>query len=233
MVDRLALLGAYEDFAEALLGPYEIGDVLYRLTDRVVEVLSIEGAGVCLARDGGDLKLITSSDRRAAAIEDQQVAMSDGPCHEAFRSNRQVRISDLREDCPWPGYCEVALRQGMHAVASLPMPVGERRLGALDLYRVEPTPWNDDEIRVAQVLANMASGYILNNLELSQSRTLTEQLQSALDSRVIVEQAKGVLSGRTGITTNEAFSRLRDHARTTNAKLRDVCRRVVEGELDL
>lgn len=233
MIDRRALLGAYEEFAEALLHPYEIGEVLYRLTDRVVEVLEVDAAAVLLARDGQDLSLVAASDRRVAAIEDQQRAMGSGPSHDAFRDNRQVRLADVRDDCPWTGLCEVVLEQGMQAVAGLPMPVGDRRIGAVGLYRSRPGPWSDEEIRVAQMLANMASGYILNNLELSEAKSEAEQLQTALDSRVVVEQAKGVVAGRHRIAPNDAFARLRDHAIEVDEPLHVVCHRVVEGSLDL
>ena len=233
MVNHTALLSLFGEFAEALLAPYEIGDVLYRLTDGVVDVLDVDGAGVSLARDGERLEFVTATDHRAAAVEEVQVAGAVGPCWDAFRGNKQIRIDDLRDDSPWTGFNEQALAHGIHAVAALPMPVAAQRIGALGLYRERPGPWSDEELDVGQMLANMASGYVINNLQLSESRTIAEQLQVALDSRVIVEQAKGVLAGRRGISPLEAFGLLRDHARANREKVHDVSRRVVDGALSL
>ncbi len=228
MVDREALLGVYESFAEALLHAYEIGEVLYALTDRVVAVLHVAGAGVWLADERG-LTPVTASDATASAIQDRQRAIDAGPCHDAHRHNRQVRIADLRAGGPWPRAHEVALARGMHAVAALPMPVGDRRIGAMALYRREPAAWGEWEVRVGQVLANMASGYVLRNLELSESRTLADQLQTALDTRVVVEQAKGILSAHWDISTDEAFTRLRARAGRDGLSLHEACRRVVRA----
>ncbi|HKJ54802.1 MAG TPA: GAF and ANTAR domain-containing protein [Nitriliruptoraceae bacterium] len=231
MINQSALLDVYEDFAAALLHAYDIGEMLYRLTDQVVEVLDVDGAGVALARDGQALAYVTASDERVAAIEEFQADSESGPCHAAFSANEQVRVDDVRVSDRWPAYGEVAASRGLLAVASLPMPVGERRIGAMDLYRETAGPWSDEVVRVAQVLANMASGYVLNNLELSESRTLAQQLQTALDSRVVIEQAKGVVAERRHVSPNDAFARLRDHARNSNQKLHEVCQQVVDREL--
>lgn len=233
MLDHAALLRAYEGYARALLQTYDIGEMLYRLTDQVVEVLGLDGAGVVLAEDDDTLTLVTATDKRVTFLEERQLDAGAGPSVTAFRDNTQVRIADLREHDAWPHLSEAAEEVGVRAVAGLPMPVHARRIGALDLWSVEPREWTDDELRVGQVLANMASGYVLNNLELSESRDLAEQLQHALNSRVIVEQAKGLLAGRRGISPTEAFDLLRRQARSTGTRLHDVCQRVVDGELDL
>ncbi|MBY5161495.1 GAF and ANTAR domain-containing protein [Salsipaludibacter albus] len=231
MVDQHALVGAFEDFADATLHAYDIGEMLYRVTDQVVEVLDIDGAGVSLARGGEALQFVTATDRRAATIEDAQLSEREGPCQQAFHDGKQVAVGDLEEDCPWPDYGRAALDRGIRAVAGLPMPVGRDRIGAMDLYRAAPGPWTDEELRVAQLLADMASGYILNNMELSESRSLTMQLQEALDSRVVIEQAKGMISGRSDMSPNEAFELLRRHARSTGTRLHDLCRGVVDGDV--
>lgn len=232
MVDRTALVSAFEDYAHALLHPYDVGEMLYRLTDQVVEVLGVDGAGVSIARDDR-LSFLTSSGAPVAVLEEFQASTGQGPCHVAFRHGEQVRVGNLEEWDEWPEYRRVALDQGMSAVASLPMPVHEQRVGALDLYRTEPHDWTDDELRVAQLLADMASGYVRNNMQLSESRSLADQLQRALDSRVVVEQAKGVLSGRNDISPNVAFDLLRTRARTSSTKLHEVCEQVITGELRL
>lgn len=233
MINQAALLDAYEAFGVALLRPYEIGDVLYQLTDQVVQVLDIDGAGVALTANGDGLQLLSASDHHIAAIDDTQIGTQAGPLYLAYRDNEQVRIDDITTVDEWPEMARAARARGMRAIGALPMPVDERRIGALSLYRGEPHAWADDEIQAGQGLANMASAYVLNHKALSESRTLTGQLRTALDSRIIVEQAKGLLAGRHGISPNEAFGRLRKRARSSGERLHDVCRQVVEGKLDV
>lgn len=233
MINQTALLDTYEEFGKALLRSYEIGEMLYRLTDQVVAVLDIDGAGVCLADDDPGLTIVSTSDHHIAAIDDTQVTTGSGPIHRAYEDNQQVRIPDLGALDEWPEFRRAARARGMAAVAVLPMPVAERRIGALSLYRGEVHDWDDDEIQAGQSLANIASAYVLNHQSLSESTTLAKQLRSALDSRVVVEQAKGVLSGRHDITPNEAFGRLRSWARSNGRRLHDVCREVLDGTLDL
>lgn len=232
MVDRTALLASFDEYARALLHPYDIGEVLYRLTDQVVSVLDVDGAGVSIARNER-LSFLTATDAQVAVVEEFQATHGHGPCAEAFATGQQVCIADVTEDDPRGGFRDVALAQGFHAVAALPMPVHERRIGALELYRRSPHEWQADEISIAQLLANMASGYVLNNIQLSETRTLAEQLQLALDSRIIVEQAKGILGGRHEMPPNEAFELLRAHARRSSADLHEVCEQVVAGTLRL
>lgn len=232
MINQSALLDAYEEFGKALLRPYEIGDVLYRLTDQVVAVLDIDGAGVCLADEDG-LKVLSATDHHIAAIDDTQVAAGAGPVHHAYTENEQVRITEVAELDEWPAFRRASEARGMASTAALPMPVSERRIGALSLYRGEVHQWTDDEIQAGQSLANMASAYVLNHQLLSESTTLADQLRSALDSRVVVEQAKGLLAGRHDISPNEAFGRLRSWARANGRRLHTVCTEVVEGSLDL
>ncbi|MBY5161395.1 GAF and ANTAR domain-containing protein [Salsipaludibacter albus] len=228
MVDPDALRRAFDDYAAALLLPYRIGDVLYRLTDQAVEVLGVDGAGVSVAQDGQDLSFVAATDARVATVEAQQEAGAEGPCHQAYRTGRAVVVCDLADETRWPDYCTTALDQGCRAVAGLPMPTHVRRIGALNLYQHHRHDWTHDELATGQLLANMASGYILNHHELTKTRTVVDQLQEALDSRIIIEQAKGIVAARRCITTSEAFQRLRHQARSTNTRLHDLCQQVVD-----
>lgn len=232
MVDRTALLGAFEEYARALLSPYDVGEMLYRLTDQVVEVLDVDGAGVSIARDGR-LAFLAATGSAVGTVEAHQERAGDGPCHDSFNHGTQVRIDDLTANQRWPEHRDIALETGFKALAAVPMPAEGRRIGALDLYSVESHEWTDDEVRCAQILANMATGYVLNNLKLSESRNLTERLQTALDTRIVVEQAAGVLCGRHDIDPPEAHDLLRNHARTFGVSMQDVCERVITGKLQL
>ena len=229
MVNHAALVQAVGDYAQALLIDYDIGTVLYRLTDHVVAVLGADGAGVSLAERGPDLAFVAATDGMVAAIEQEQVTRQQGPCHDAYRTGDLVVVPDLEHDVRWTAYRTAALEHGARAVLAVPMPVTERRLGALNIYRRTSHDWDDAEMEVAQVLANMASGYVLNSGRLDQARTLSQQLQHALDSRIIVEQAKGILAERNQISPADAFERIRKHARATNTRVHDLAQQIVDG----
>ncbi len=233
MVDQAALLRTFHGYARVLLGPYELGTVLYQLTDQVVDLLGVDGAGVSLTHDDERLTFVTATDANITAVEETQLANGHGPCHEAFRTGSVVAVDDLADETRWDEYRAFAIEHGIRAVAGIPMPVGDQRIGALNLYRHTAGPWSQEDLDAAQLLADMASGYILNATQLDESRTLTTQLQHALDSRIVVEQAKGVIAERHDITVHQAFEILRAEARGTGTRVHAVCTRVVEGELDL
>lgn len=228
MINEDALRSAFSDYSEALLGPYQIGHVLYRLTDQVVDVLGIEGAGVSIAEDDR-LTFVAATDMRVATVEAHQDADGEGPCHDAYTSGERVPVGDLTTETRWPKYVALAIDQGCRAVAGLPMPAASRRIGALNLYRDQPHDWTTEQLEVGQLLANMASGYVINRTEMDDTRNLVEQLQYALDSRVVIEQAKGIVAAQRDITPDAAFEQLRDRARSTSTRLHDVCQQVVDS----
>jgi GAF domain-containing protein len=145
----------------------------------------------------------------------------------------QVVVHDLRDEDRWGDYPAFAVERGCVAVLGIPMVVGDRTIGALNLYRHEPSDWDDETLEDAQLVADMATGYIVNHRTLSETRTLAEQLQRALESRTLIEQAKGILSERHGSDVGDAFQRLRSHARGDNERLHEVARAVVANELEL
>ena len=146
---------------------------------------------------------------------------------EAFRTGALVVVPDLATSCTWPGYRDAAMGLGARAVAGVPMPVGHARIGALNLYWQEPYDPPKEELEVAQLLADMASGYILNVTARERAETLAARLQHALDSRIVIEQAKGMLVERHGLRPAEAFQRIRIEARSANRRVHDVAREIV------
>ena len=231
-MDSDALRRAFRDYARVLLGPYDVGSLLYRLVDQAVDVLDVDGAGVSIAQEGETLTFVAGTSASVSAIEQEQITKESSPLNDAYRTGDPVAIDDVETDDRWPEYRTAALAQGLHAVAALPMPVSERRIGALGLYRTRPHAWTDEEFETAQVLADMASGAILNASDLDESRTLAAQLQQALDSRVVIEQAKGVLAERHDISPHDAFERVRNRARRDRRRVHDVAEDVVEDDLD-
>jgi GAF domain-containing protein len=233
MVDPEVLLRIFAEYADTLAEPYDVTDVLYRLTDQVAELLGIDGAGVSLADDDGELHLAAATDERIATVEEHQVQVGEGPCHEAYRAGHPITSSDLASEERWPNLRPVALDQGCRALAGIPMAVADTAIGAMLLSCEAPRGWSDDEVAVAQVLANMATGYIVNARARTEAQRLAAQLQHALSSRVPIEQAKGMLAERHGISTSAAFERLRRHARDHNERLVATALAVVEGTLEL
>jgi GAF domain-containing protein len=216
------------EFARTLVGHYDIAHVLHDLTEQITSVLGISGAGVSLL-DGAALRYVTALDERAEHVEQYQEEHQRGPCVEACRSGETVSVGDLR-DRPgrWGGFAEFALGHGVRAVAGIPMRVNGYALGALNLYHGEARTWSDDELEVARVLAAIATSYLVNASELERQRRTAEQLQLALDSRIVIEQAKGIIAAERGTTVDEAFKVLRNHARSHGADLRGTAEAVVK-----
>lgn len=234
MVDRLALDNALREYTRGLLRSYDIGKTLYWLTDQVPLVVDVDGAGVFLGVEEAQLDLVTATDAKVTRIDAVQMEVGNGPCLDAYRRGEQVLSEDLTTETRWPAaYLETAATAGFGAVAGLPMPVDDRPIGALNLYRNTPSPWSSEELEAAQLLADMATGYVVNVRNLDASATLSNQLSHALDSRVIIEQAKGVLAGRHGMDVDDAFDLLRRYARRERRSLHDLCREVVDGSLEL
>jgi GAF domain-containing protein len=233
MADQSALKRAFADYARTIAGRYDIGDVLYRLTDQVTEVLGVDGAGVSLRDADATLQFVTASDETITRAERAQVEAQEGACHDAFASGQVVTVADLTAEQRWPTFRRRALDVGLRAVAGIPLRVEDQRIGALDVYSRTPREWPADDVADAQLLADMASGYIVNATRLTERERRAAQLQHALDSRVVIEQAKGIVAERHQIDPATAFHRLRVHARGHQARIHDVARAVVEGRLRL
>jgi GAF domain-containing protein len=185
---------ALSDFARTLVRHFDISDVLYDLITRVSAVLEVTSAGVSLVEDGR-LCFITALDERTTLLENVQEDLQAGSCIEAYRSGEPVVVASLESEGErWPTFVEEAMSLGIAWVAGIPMRLEDGSLGALDLYHSEPRDWSDDDVRIALILADMASSYVVTASELQRQQRTNEQLQRALDSRVVIEEAKGVLA---------------------------------------
>lgn len=225
--DEPLYLETLAEFASTLVASYDVASVLADLTNRLTEVLGLIGCGVTLAKDGR-LEYVTGVPEKIAALEREQTQSQLGPCVTAYQTGRTVAVDDLRDQADqWPSFHAVAQRLGVRAMAGIPMHLEGESVGAIDLYSAAPRAWTDRDLAAATVMANMATAYLLNASLLDKQRRLAEQLQSALDSRIVIEQAKGVLANEYSISVDEAFERLRRHARTHGASVRVVAEAVV------
>ena len=226
MPDDSQLLDALRRFAHDMSVDYDLTDVLFRLTDDVTRVLGVAGAGIAIADEDDKLRYATASSDDIASLEAMQEAYQAGPCVESFRLQSVVVVTDIAARVDWPEYRSEAERLGFRSVAGLPLRIGSERLGALNLYDNRARTWDGEELAAARVLADMASGFMVHQ-RLEHSRRLTEQLQYALDSRVIIEQAKGILAAERRVSIDESFELLRKHARRNNASLRTIAEAIV------
>ncbi|WP_238586185.1 GAF and ANTAR domain-containing protein [Rhodococcus rhodochrous] len=221
-------VAALSKFAQRLLTPYEVDAALDAVVRKVTSVLELTGAGVTLHVDGR-LRFVTAAGDRIESMERCQERFDAGPCAHAFNHGETVAVADVRgRDDLWPEFAAEARLLGIAAVAGVPMQLGEVKVGALDLYCREPREWADDELAAAQVFADMATGYIVNSDKLRQQEQLSAQLQTALDTRVVVEQAKGITAQARGVTPAAAFELIRSYARRHQAPVRAVAQAIVE-----
>jgi len=228
-------LESLERFATTLTGGYGVGDVLHDLTSEMTDVLDLTGAGVTLVHDGKQ-RFVTAAVEAIARLERVQEDHQLGPCIDAVTTAEPVTVSDLDEgdtNQRWPEYANAAKTAGIRAVAGIPMLAEGSAIGAVNLYFNQPMNWPAEDIRVATVFANIATGYLVHASAAQQHQRTAEQLQQALSTRVIIEQAKGVLATQLQIDVDEAFRLLRTHAREHGNRIHDVARAVVDGDLQL
>jgi len=227
MADQRLLMRALSEFAHTLAQGFAVSDVLHDLAEQVTAVLGVDGASVSV-QDGDRLQFVTALDERATALEGVQDAAQAGPCVDAWRSGDVVAVADLRQGPHrWDEYEQAAREAGVAAIASIPMRCDGHSIGTLDLYSTSPREWSDDDLESARILADMATSYVVHASALNRERRLNEQLREALESRIVIEQAKGVLAAERGISVDAAFEVLRRHARSHSATLRSVAEAVV------
>jgi GAF domain-containing protein len=231
--DSGLLLETLAGFAENLTRGYAIGDVLHDLASQVPEVLGVVGAGVTLTHDGR-VHFVTAPIEAIAETERLQDELQSGPCMDAVATAQPVTVYDLETDewfSRWPEYVGQARAAGLRAAAGVPMLAAGQAIGAINLYDTRPRAWSSDDLHVAGILAAMATSYLLHASALQQQRRTSEQLQQALSTRVIIEQAKGTLAAARGASVDEAFGVMRKYARDHNRRIHDVADAVVNQGL--
>jgi GAF domain-containing protein len=224
---------AFVGLADTLVDDYDIIDLLDRLVGYCVELLAADAAGLLLADSQGTLQVVASSEENARVMELLQLQSDQGPCMECFSTGAPVSVADLADAAGrWPVFVAAVAEWGAYrSVHALPLRLRGEAIGALNLFHGRPGALPDTDLAVGQALADVATIGILSERAIRRSEVLTEQLQAALNSRVIIEQAKGVLAEHGHLSMDEAFDRLRRYARTHNARLSEVARKVVETDL--
>jgi GAF domain-containing protein len=229
-MDADLLTDTLVELADTKVADFDVIDFLHLLTHRSVALLSASAAGVMLADPRGGLRVAAASNEAAGLLELFQIQNDQGPCLDCFRTGQPVTATDLAGPGKrWPRFAAAATRSGFQSVQALPMRLRDQVIGALNLFRADPGPLDPAELRVGQALADVATIGLLHERNVRRSDTLAEQLQGALNSRVIIEQAKGKLAERLSMDMDQAFTLLRDYARNSNQKLTDVARTFVSS----
>lgn len=232
MPKQALLVRTLVELADNLVDDFDVVDVLTLLADRSVEALDVAAAGVMIAGVDGELHVLASSSDAMRSLELFQLQASQGPCVDCYRTGRPIVNVDLAAvNGLWPIFAPAALEAGFRSVHSLPMRLRGRTVGALNMFRADPGVLEDDDVTAAQALADVATITILQHKSSVDAQRLNEQLQGALLSRIIIEQAKGRISEAAAIDMDDAFKRLRAHARTHNLLLADVARSIADGSL--
>jgi transcriptional regulator with GAF, ATPase, and Fis domain len=226
------LLSAFVGMADTLIDDYDVVDVLHRLADHCVTLLGAAAAGLLLDDQRGGLQVVATSDERARLLELFQLQADEGPCLDAYRTGEIVQVDDLAAAAErWPVFVPEAVAEGFRSIQAVPMRLRGQTIGALNLFARETGPLGQQDLGVARALADTATIGILQERAIRRSEVLTEQMQGALNSRIVIEQAKGLLAHAAQIPAREAFERLRAYSRKNNVRLSNVAEQLVLGTL--
>ncbi|MFI6660361.1 ANTAR domain-containing protein [Streptomyces sp. NPDC050523] len=229
------LAAAFVDLADTLVQDFDVINFLHTLAEHCVSLLEVSAAGVLLATPGGQLVDAAASDERTRRLELASIEWDEGPCRDCFRTKKQipdVPLATKAATMRWPRFAPRAVEAGFTSVVAAPLRLHDQVIGALNLFRDRPGPLDDSQLRLGQALADTATIGVLQQRAVSEQMTVTAQLQAALDSRVIIEQAKGYLANRRGIGVEEAFTLMRRHARDHRTRLTEIARQVLQGTAD-
>jgi len=221
---------AFVEMADTLVDDFDLMDFLHLLTDRCVLLLDVAAAGLLLTDQRGTLRVVAASTEQTRLLELFQLQTDQGPCVDCFRTGLPIAVADLAAATDrWPRFAAEARQAGFAAVHALPMRLRTDIIGALNLFSTRPGGLGEDTVRLGQALADVATIGLLQARAISRRDTLAEQLQTALNSRIIIEQAKGVIAERRRIDMDQSFTLLRGTARSNNRRLSDLARAVVDG----
>lgn len=225
----------FVEVADSLVEDFDVIDLLHRLSARCVELLDVSAAGILLVDAHGELQLIAASDEHTRLLELFALQHAQGPCVECYRTGTARTNIDLtRADttADWPGFAARARTTGYVTTHAIPLRLRSRYVGALNLFQTTVHRLGDDDIALAQALADVATIAILQQRTLEQSHVENGQLEAALTCRILIEQVKGVLAERWNTSVDDAFAAFRAYARPRHLRLSDLATRIISGDFD-
>ena len=229
MISTEKLSHLFVDVADTLVADFDVVDFLTTLCEHATVVSGADAVGIMLKDHRGELRFMASSNDAGRSLELAQLRLGEGPCLDCVQTMEPVVNTDLTLADTWPKFAPTAIEAGFHSVHAFPMRLRDQAIGALNLFAVSEVRFDPGEVRVVQSLADVATIAILQERSIARAEAVTEQLQGALNSRIVIEQAKGALARQEGITVDEAFERLRDRARSSRQRLVDVAAVVLAG----
>ena len=230
------LLAAVIDAVDTLVDDFDLIDFLHTLCGRCTELLDVSAVGVMLADPGGRLQLIAASDEHTRLLELFALQHEEGPCVDCHRDGSPRLNIDLNSPAQtgsFPAFAQQAREAGYAVSHALPMRLRDQVVGAMNLFHTSKQDLTGADAQVAQALADVATIAILQHRTIAQSNQERSQLQAALSSRIVIEQAKGILAERWQTSLDLAFDALRRHTRGHQLRLSDVCRQVINGDINL
>jgi len=226
-----AIAQTFVKLADTLVADFDLVDFLHLVTVHTQQALGVEAVGLLLADNHGGLNVVAASGEQARVLELFQLQNAEGPCLDCYRTGRPVSCPDLSaESDRWPRFVPKALESGFAAVHALPMRLRDEAIGGMNLFTATRGDLDAELLAVGQALTDMATIALLHERAIRQHDLLTEQLQTTLNNRLAIEQAKGILAQRGGITVDEAFELLRTYAHSPHQKLTDVAEALVRND---
>ncbi|TNM36339.1 GAF and ANTAR domain-containing protein [Nocardioides albidus] len=232
MASEQRLTQVFVELADTLIDEFDALDFLSTLTERTVELLAADAAGVILTAAHGVLHVVASTSDRAQVLELLELQNDEGPCLDCLATGRAVvNVPSDRFRARWPRFSAAVEEVGFRSAHAIPLRLRNSVVGAMNLFCHADSPLSDGDLAVGQALADVATIGLLQERAVRQAGLIAEQLQTALDNRVLIEQAKGVLMASAGIDVDDAFQLMRAYSRRHRQAVKDVARRVVERRL--
>jgi GAF domain-containing protein len=222
-----SISAAFVTLADTLTTDFDVVDLLHILVEQCTQILEVDAGGLMLADEEGQLQLMTSTSESADLVEIMQLGASAGPCIDCFTTGAAVSVPDIQQSGErWPAFQKVALQQGFQSVHATPMKLRGQIIGTMNLFSNTPGKLSVRDAAIAQALTDVATIGILQERLISEGHLVAEQLHSALESRILIEQAKGIISHSLSLDMHDAFSVLRTYARNNNLTIRSVAEQI-------
>ncbi|MBD0840983.1 GAF and ANTAR domain-containing protein [Streptomyces sp. TRM68416] len=235
MARERRLAEIFVEVADSLVEDFDVIDLLQRLSARCVELLDVSAAGILLVDAHGELQIIAASDEHTRLLELFALQHDQGPCVECYRTGAartNIDLARAEATADWSRFAARARETGYTTTHAIPLRLRSRTVGALNLFQTTPHRLGDDDIALAQALADVATIAILQQRTLEQSHVENSQLETALTSRVLIEQVKGVLAERWDASVDDAFAAFRSYARARHLRLSDLAAQIISGAFD-
>ena len=206
-----------------------LDDALRRIVNATHELFAVDGAGLMLVDPDQLLRNVADSDKRIGDLEELQIEHGEGPCIDAFDDKELIHASDLTTEDRWPDFSSAAVDRGLRAVLASPIPYNQMAIGVVTVYSAKVRPWSPEGELALIAFTDLAALTIANTMQSEERGELATQLQRALDARVVIEQAKGALCARDGVTPGQAFEQMRRRARAERRRVLEIAQEIMSG----